>query len=155
MAEELGCVDFLGGDDDLFSDIDLSLFTETPIACDLIRSSPESGNSWIGDIESQLMNDEDNQNFQELDQQSVSEFLADIFADDPTSDSVDLVTGKVVPTEGFVNGKGPEGSDDAGKEKAVEKKLNDSGSENQDEAKVESEISGDDDAMAKKRTRYI
>ncbi|KAF8094008.1 hypothetical protein N665_0372s0014 [Sinapis alba] len=154
MAEELGCLDFLG-DDDLFVDFDLSLFTETPIAGDFIRSSPDSANSWIGDIESQLMNDENNQNFQELDQQSVSEFLADIFVDDPTSDSV---TGKVdeVPTEGFVNGKGPEGSDDAGKEKAVEKKWNDSGSENQeDEAKVESEISGDDDAMAKKRRRRV
>ncbi|XP_013599877.1 PREDICTED: bZIP transcription factor 60 [Brassica oleracea var. oleracea] len=154
MAEELGCVDFLG-EDDLFLDFDLSLFTETPIAGDFIRSSPDSANSWIGDIESQLMNDEDNQNFLELDQQSVSEFLADIFVDDPTSDSADLVTGKVddVPTEGFVNGKGPEESNDAGKEKAVEKKWN--GSENLDEAKVESEISGDDDAMAKKRRRRV
>ena len=145
MAEELGCVDFLGEDDDLFLDFDLSLFTETPIAGDFIRSSPDSANSWIGDIESQLMNDEDNQNCLELDQQSVSEFLADIFVDDPTADSV---TGKVddVPTEG---------SDDAGKEKAVEKKRNDAGSENLDEAKVESEISGDDDAIAKKRRRYI
>ncbi|RID49762.1 hypothetical protein BRARA_H00540 [Brassica rapa] len=145
MAEELGCVDFLGEDDDLFLDFDLSLFTETPIAGHFIRSSPDSANSWIGDIESQLMNDEDNQNCLELDQQSVSEFLADIFVDDPTADSV---TGKVddVPTEG---------SDDAGKEKAVEKKRNDSGSENLDEAKVESEISGDDDAMAKKRRRRV
>ncbi|CAN7030249.1 hypothetical protein IGI04_030326 [Brassica rapa subsp. trilocularis] len=145
MAEELGCVDFLGEDDDLFLDFDLSLFTETPIAGDFIRSSPDSANSWIGDIESQLMNDEDNQNCLELDQQSVSEFLADIFVDDPTADSV---TGKVddVPTEG---------SDDAGKEKAVEKKRNDSGSENLDEAKVESEISGDDDAIAKKRRRRV
>ncbi|CAH8352702.1 unnamed protein product [Eruca vesicaria subsp. sativa] len=157
MAEEIGGVDFLL-DDDLFVDFDLSLFTETPIAGDFIRSSPDSANSWIGDIESHLMNDEDNQSF--LDQQSVSDFLADIFVDDPTSDSVDLVTGKVddVPTEGFVNGKGPEGSDEAGKEKAgfsVGKKLNDSGSENQDEAMVESEISGDDDAMAKKRRRRV
>ncbi|CDY35801.1 BnaA08g04620D [Brassica napus] len=145
MAEELGCVGFLGEDDDLFLDFDLSLFTETPIAGDFIRSSPDSANSWIGDIESQLMNDEDNQNCLELDQQSVSEFLADIFVDDPTADSV---TGKVddVPTQG---------SDDAGKEKAVEKKRNDSGSENLDEAKVESEISGDDDAIAKKRRRRV
>lgn len=143
MAEELGCVDFKV-DDDLFFDIDLSLFTETPIAGDLIRSSPDSANSWIGDIESLLMNDEDNQNFLELDQQSVSEFLADIFVDDPTGSPIDLVTGKV--------------DDDGVKEKAefsVEKKWNDSGSENQDEAKVEIEISGDDDAMAKKRRRYI
>ncbi|KAJ0234743.1 bZIP transcription factor 60 [Hirschfeldia incana] len=144
MAEELGCVD------DIFLDFDPSLFSETPIAGDFIRSSPDSANSWIGEIESQLMNDEDNL---ELDQQSITEFLANIFVDDPTSDSVDLVTGKVdddVPTEGFVNGKGLEGSDDAGK-----KKLNDSGSENQDDAKVESEISGDDDAMAKKRRRRV
>ncbi|CAA7034557.1 unnamed protein product [Microthlaspi erraticum] len=48
-------------------------------------------------------------------------------------------------------------SDDSGKEKAdslVEKKsdaLTDFGSENQDGAKVESEIDGDDDVTAKKR----
>ncbi|ESQ33285.1 hypothetical protein EUTSA_v10004635mg [Eutrema salsugineum] len=165
MAEEFGCFDILL-DDDLFFDFDPSIVTEPPIADDFIRSSPDSANSWIGEIESQLMNDEQ-ENFLELDQQSVSEFLADIFVDYPTSESspVEFSTAKVsddVPTvESPAAGKESAGSDDSVKEKAdfsIEKKSdasNDSGSENQDEAKVESEIDGNDDAMAKKRRRRV
>ncbi|CAH2035485.1 unnamed protein product [Thlaspi arvense] len=164
MSEEIGCFDLLQ-DGDLFFDFDPSVVTESPLVDDLIRSSPDSIHSWIGEVESQLMNDEQ-QNFLELDEQSVSEFLTDLFVDYPTSDSgpVDLTTAKVsdVPTVEYpAAGKEPEGSNDSGKEKAdfsVEKKSdasNDSGSENQDEAKVESENDGNDDAMAKKRRRYI
>uniref|UniRef100_A0A1J3K9M4 BZIP transcription factor 60 n=1 Tax=Noccaea caerulescens TaxID=107243 RepID=A0A1J3K9M4_NOCCA len=177
MAAELGCFDLLL-DDDLFFDFDPSIVSDPPLAEDLIQSSPDSENSWIGDIESQLMNDDDNQEqqkFPELDEQSVSEFLADLFVDYPANDSgpFDIAAAEVLylPTvespstgsnsDGSVNGKEPESSDDSGKEKAgslVEKKsdaLTDSGSENQDGAKVESEIDGDDDATAKKRRRQV
>ncbi|CAA7024390.1 unnamed protein product [Microthlaspi erraticum] len=178
MAEELGCFDILL-DDDLFFDFDPSIVSEPPLAEDFIQSSPDSANSWIGEIESQLMNDDVNQEQQKfpelLDEQSVSEFLADLFVDYPVNDSgpFDIAAAEVlyVPTvespttgsnsDGSVTGKEPESSDDSGKEKAdslVEKKsdaLTDSGSENQDGAKAESEIDGDDDATARKRRRQV
>lgn len=145
MAEEFGCFDLLV-DDDFFFDFDPSILSEFPPADGFVRSSPDS---WIGEIENQLMNDDDH----ELDQEStVSEFLADIFVDSPTV-PVDLATDKVsdvLTVESLAAGKEPEDSE-------KEKKSNDSGSETHDGDKVESDIDieGDDDAVAKKRRRYI
>lgn len=142
MAEESGCFDFL-------IDFDPSILSEFPPVEDFVQSSPDS---WIGEFENQLMNDD----YQGLDHEAVSEFLADIFYDSPTNDAglVDLATDKVsdvFTVESLAAGKEREDSDDSGKEK----KSNDSGSEIQDGDKVESEIEGDDDAVAKKRRRYI
>lgn len=143
MSEEFGCLD-LAVDEDFFFDFDPSVFTESPPAEDFTRSSPGSASSWIGEIESQLMNDDNHeqQNFLELDQQSVSDFLADILVDYPTSDSA-TANDSGLPT---VDSPPTVGS-------------NDNGKENTDLLLVESqdgaEIEGNDDTVAKKRTRYI
>ncbi|CAH8254596.1 unnamed protein product [Arabidopsis lyrata] len=158
MAEEFGSFDLLVGDDDFFFDFDPSIVIDSPPAEDFLQSS--SPDSWIGEIENQLMNDENHQeeSFLELDQQSVSDLIADLLVDYPTSDSgsVDLATDKVpdvITVDSPVAGKESEGSDDSGKENSdlvVEKKSNDSGSEIQDD-----DEEGDDDAVAKKRRRRV
>ncbi|CAN8302558.1 unnamed protein product [Cochlearia groenlandica] len=145
MAEEFGSLDSLLIEDDFFFDFDLPFFTE--------QSSPDSADSWIGEIENQLMNDENNQNdqeksFPELDQQSVSEFLADIFVDYPTSDDSTHVVVDSLETDKVV-------VEIEGSEKKKVEVLNDSGSEGHDGAKPESEIEGNDDVVAKKRTRQL
>ncbi|CAL9217681.1 unnamed protein product [Arabidopsis halleri] len=157
MAEEFGSFDLLV-DDDLFFDFDPSIVIDSPPAEDFLQSS--SPDSWIGEIENQLMNDENHEkeSFLELDQQSVSDFIADLLVDYPTSDSgsVDLAADKVsdvITVDSPVAGKESEGSDYSGKENSdlvVEKKSNDSGSEIQDD-----EDEGDDDAVAKKRRRRV
>jgi len=152
MVDEFS-LDDLPFEEDFFFDFDPSLVTESPLAEDFVRASPEM----IGEIENQLMSDEiqEEQNFVELDDQSVLEFISELFVDCPTSDSgtVELATDKVNA------GKEPETSDDSGKKNVyifVESKSNDSGSEIQDdEGKVESEIEGIDDAVAKKRRRRV
>lgn len=158
MAEEFGSFDLLVGDDDFIFDFDPSIVIDSPPAEDFLQSS--SPDSWIGEIENQLMNDENHEkeSFLELDQQSVSDFIADLLVDYPTSDSgcVDLAADKVsdaITVDSPVAGKESDGSDDSGKENSdlvVEKKSNDSGSEIQDD-----DEEGDDDAVAKKRRRYI
>ncbi|KAG7648659.1 BZIP transcription factor 60 [Arabidopsis thaliana] len=148
MAEEFGSIDLLG-DEDFFFDFDPSIVIDSLPAEDFLQSSPDS---WIGEIENQLMNDENHQeeSFVELDQQSVSDFIADLLVDYPTSDSgsVDLAADKVLTVDS------PAAADDSGKENSdlvVEKKSNDSGSEIHDDADEE----GDDDAVAKKRRRRV
>jgi hypothetical protein len=143
MAEEFGSIDLLG-DEDFFFDFDPSIVIDSLPAEDFLQSSPDS---WIGEIENQLMNDENHQeeSFVELDQQSVSDFIADLLVDYPTSDSgsVDLAADKVLTVDS------PAAADDSGKENSdlvVEKKSNDSGSEIHDDDDEE----GDDDAVAKK-----
>ncbi|CAD5314674.1 unnamed protein product [Arabidopsis thaliana] len=148
MAEEFGSIDLLG-DEDFFFDFDPSIVIDSLPAEDFLQSSPDS---WIGEIENQLMNDENHQeeSFVELDQQSVSDFIADLLVDYPTSDSgsVNLAADKVLTVDS------PAAADDSGKENSdlvVEKKSNDSGSEIHDDADEE----GDDDAVAKKRRRRV
>ncbi|VVB15978.1 unnamed protein product [Arabis nemorensis] len=150
-----GCFD-LPVEDDFFLDLDLSVFTD------------DSASPFIGEIESLLMNDEnhDQQNFPDLDHQSVSDFLEDLLVDytssDPPTDKVSDLTVVDSPTvgsdsDGIVTGKEAQGSNDYGKEAAellVEKKSespNDSGSESQDGGEIE----GNDDAVAKKRRRRL
>ncbi|EFH70198.1 hypothetical protein ARALYDRAFT_473749 [Arabidopsis lyrata subsp. lyrata] len=152
MAEEFGSFDLLVGDDDFFFDFDPSIVIDSPPAEDFLQSS--SPDSWIGEIENQLMNDENHQeeSFLELDQQSVSDLIADLLVDYPTSDSgsVDLATDKVPDV---ITVDSPVAADDSGKENSdlvVEKKSNDSGSEIQDD-----DEEGDDDAVAKKRRRRV
>ncbi|XP_010478987.1 PREDICTED: bZIP transcription factor 60 [Camelina sativa] len=159
MAEEFGSFDLLI-DDDLFFDFDPSIVIDSPPAEDFFRSSPDS---WIGEIESKLMSDEnqeEEESLLELDHESVSEFIADLLVDYPISDSgtVDLVTVQAAAgkestdllVEKKSNDSGSEvQDDDSGKESTdllVEKKANDSGSEVQDD---------DDDAGAKKRRRRV
>lgn len=154
MAEEFGSFDSLI-DDDFFFDFDPSILIDSPPAEDFVLSSPDS---WIGEIESKLMSDENQEereeSFVELDQGSVSDFIADLLVDYPISDPVNVD----LATELVTTGKETDGSDVSGKENTdllVEKNSNDSGSEIQDdEAKVESEIEENDDAVAKKRRRY-
>ncbi|EOA38351.1 hypothetical protein CARUB_v10009864mg [Capsella rubella] len=154
MAEEFDSFDLLF-DDDLFFDFDPSIVIDSPPAEeDFVRSSPDS---WIGEIESKLMSDEnqEEESLAELDQGSISEFIADLLVDYP----VDLTTEQATAgkeTEGSDDSAGKEtvGSDDSGKESAdlvVEKKSNDSGSEVQDD----DEEGDDDDAGAKKRRRRV
>ncbi|KAL1194030.1 bZIP transcription factor 60 [Cardamine amara subsp. amara] len=143
MAEESCCFDLLS-DDDIFFDFDPSILSDFPPVEEFVQSSPDS---WIGEIENQLMNDDN----YEMDQESsFSEFLADILVDSPT-DHVDLATDEVsdvFTVESLAAGKELEDSE-------KEKKSNDSGSEIQDGDKVESEIEGDDDPVAKKRRRQV
>ncbi|KFK27095.1 hypothetical protein AALP_AA8G333500 [Arabis alpina] len=184
MVEDFSCFDSVV-DDDFLVDFDPSLFTDLdPSFFDDLDPpakvfTRESASPVLEDIESLLMNDE-HQDLPELDQQSVSDFLADLFVDyHPTSDSatdkvLDLpivdspavgsdsdgsVTGKLPivdsPTagsdsDGFVTGKEAQGSSEYIEKKSSET-PNDSGSESQDGAEVE----GNDDPVAKKRRRQL
>ncbi|XP_010501843.1 PREDICTED: bZIP transcription factor 60 [Camelina sativa] len=161
--EEFGSFDLLI-DDNLFFDFDPSIVIDSPPAEDFFRSAPDS---WIEEIESKLMSDEnqeEEESLLELDHESVSEFIADLLIDYPINDSgsVDLVTEQAAAvkesTDLLVEKKSSDSGsevqdDDSGKESTdllVEKKANDSGSEVQDDDEGD-----DDDAGAKKRRRRV
>lgn len=112
--------------------------------------SPDGSVSpWIGDIESMLMNDNDDNSELKPNQQSLDDFFADVFVDQPSPASGAEVI--ELPTD-----KDQSGADESGNASPAEEKVLDEPEvNNSDRNYNDTDNDNADDPISKKRRRYL
>lgn len=112
--------------------------------------SPDGSVSpWIGDIESMLMNDNDDNSELKLNQQSLDDFFADVFVDQPSPASGAEVI--ELPTD-----KDQNGADESGNASPAEENVLDEPEvNNSDRNYNDTDNDNADDPISKKRRRYL
>ncbi|ESR48715.1 bZIP transcription factor 60 [Citrus sinensis] len=112
--------------------------------------SPDGSVSpWIGDIESMLMNDNDDNSELEPNQQSLDDFFADVFVDQPSPASGAEVI--ELPTD-----KDQNGADESGNASPAEEKVLDEPEvNNSDKNYNDTDNDNADDPISKKRRRQL
>lgn len=127
-----------------------SLLTELrgPSTAEIFSNPSPDGSvsSWIGEIESMLMNDNDDNSELKPNQQSLDDFFADVFVDQPSPAS-----GAELPTD-----KDQNGSDESGNlSPAEEKVLDEPEVNNSDKSYNDANNDNADDTISKKRRRQL